>query len=55
MAQPLPVIIEDLVAKVRDSKTQPEQRQHYAGTLKNIIDESTKAYKQWEQDWVNRR
>lgn len=55
MKQPLPVIIEDLIAKVSNSNLHPEQRQHYAGTLKSIIDESTKAYKQWERDWDNRK
>lgn len=55
MQQPLPVIIENLIEKVTNAKMHPEQRQHYAGTLKNIIDESTKAYMQWEKDWDNRR
>lgn len=55
MKQPLPVIIEDLIKKVTDTKQHPEQRQHYAKTLKSIVDEGSKAYKQWETQWMNRK
>lgn len=33
----LPVIIEDLIKKVTDDKMHPEQRQHYAKTLRDIV------------------
>ena len=55
MQQPLPVIIEDLIRKVTDTSTHPEQRQHYATTLKNIVDEGSKAYKQWESQRLGRK
>lgn len=44
----LPVIVEEYIAKVTDSKTHPEQRQHYATTLNNIISEAQKALKTYE-------
>ena len=53
--QPLPVIIEQLIQKVTDKGVHPEQRQHYANSLKNIIEQGDKAYKQWEKEWENRR
>jgi hypothetical protein len=46
----LPVIIEQLISKVTDSKTHPETRQHYATTLQKIVDESQKALKKYDQD-----
>lgn len=48
---PLPVIIENLIQNVTDKSKHPEQRQYYAKTLKDIIDQSTKAYTQWEKDY----
>lgn len=46
----LPVIIEQLIHKVSDSKSHPETRQHYATTLRNIVDEGQKALKKYDQD-----
>ena len=44
----LPVILEQYIAKVTDSKTHPNNRQHYAATLSNIIDEAQEALKIYE-------
>lgn len=52
---PLPVIIENLIQKVTNKSMHPEQRQHYAKTLEDIIEQSTKALRQWEKDYKNRK
>jgi len=52
---PLPVIIENLIQNVTDQSKHPEKRQHYAKTLKDIIDQSSVAYRQWEKDFDNRK
>lgn len=44
----LPVIVEDYIQKVTNENVHHEQRQHYAVTLKNIIEEATKAIKTYE-------
>mgnify|MGYP001095614269 CR=1 FL=1 len=44
----LPVIIEDLISKVTNKNTHVEQRQHYATTLKTIVEESQKALEVYE-------
>lgn len=46
----IPVIIEDLINKVTDSKIHPEKRQHYAVTLKNIISQCEKALVKYDND-----
>lgn len=52
---PLPVIIEQLIENVTDNKKHPEHRQHYAATLRRIIEEGSKAYNKWEKEWNSRR
>lgn len=44
----LPIIVEDLILKVTNPKTHPEQRQHYAKTLQDIVAEAQKALKTYE-------
>ena len=39
----LPVIIEDLIRKVLDKTSHPEQKQFYAASLSNIVKEAQKA------------
>lgn len=46
----LPAIVEELIYKVTDSKSHPEVRQHYATTLKKVVDESQKALRKYDQD-----
>lgn len=48
MKPALPVIVEDLISKVTNEKAHPEQRQHYAKTLEDIVAESQKALKKYE-------
>lgn len=48
----LPVVIEQMIEKLTDSKVHPEMRQHYANTIKNIIDASTSALHKWEADYA---
>lgn len=48
--QPMPVIIEDLIRNVTNSKLHHEKRQHYAVTLETIVKESQKALAQYERD-----
>jgi superoxide dismutase len=48
MKPALPVIVEDLISKVTNSKMHPEQRQHYAKTLEDIVAEAQKALKTYE-------
>lgn len=50
----LPVIIEDLIKKVTDQSTHPEKRQHFATTLRKIVDEASKALNQFDKDWINK-
>ena len=46
----LPVIIEELIQKVTDSKIHTDKRQHYAATLQLIIDKGQKALDKYEND-----
>ena len=46
----LPIIIEDLINKVKDSRVHPEKRQHYVVTLQKIINASEDAIKAYERD-----
>lgn len=46
----IPVIIEDLIAKVLDSTKHPEHRQHYVSTLENIVKASNAAIKKFDED-----
>lgn len=51
----VPVIIEDLVSKIKDTNTHYEQRQHYAQTLRNIISYSQNALKEYEDEVKSKR
>lgn len=51
----LPVIVEDLISNVTNSNLHPEQRQHYAKTLEDIVSESQKALKTYETHRKSRR
>ena len=44
----LPVLIEDMIKKVADKNLHPEQRQHWANTLSDIVEEAQKALKTYE-------
>lgn len=46
----VPVVIQDLIDKVLDKSKHPEQRQHYAATLRSIIETSEAALKKFEVD-----
>jgi hypothetical protein len=48
MTKMIPVIVENLIEKVTDSKTHPETRQHYYKTLVDIREEADKAIKTYE-------
>jgi hypothetical protein len=50
MKQPLPVIIEDLIIKVTNKNTHPEQRQHYVKTLDDIRKACNEAIRQYENE-----
>ena len=45
----LPVIIEELIDKVKSDKLHPEQKQYYVTTLENIRNEADKAIQQYEK------
>ena len=46
----IPVIIEDLIAKVTNQNLRSDQKQHYANTLYDIRNEVEKALKQYETE-----
>lgn len=50
----LPVIIEDLIKKVTDSRLHPEQRQHYVTTLTTIRHACDKALREYEKQKTKR-
>lgn len=50
----IPVIIQDLIDKVTDKGLHPEKRQHYADTLKRIVESANKALNQFDKDWKSR-
>lgn len=45
----LPVMIEDLIDKVKSDALHPEQKQHYVTTLENIRNEADKAIQYYEK------
>ena len=51
----LPVIVEELINKVSNSKLHPEQRQHWANTLYAIKEAAEKALAKYENDRKFRR
>jgi hypothetical protein len=46
----LPVVIEDIITKVTDKTKHVETRQHYAATLRNIIEKSQNALDEYERE-----
>lgn len=48
--KPIPVLIEDMIKKVNDKSTHPEQRQHYAKTLEHIIEEAQRAVNNYDRE-----
>jgi hypothetical protein len=55
MKEPLPVFLQNLIDTVSDTTQHPEQRQHYANRLKNIIDQCQLAYDKWNVQYTNRK
>lgn len=47
----LPVLIEDLIKKVTNSKVSVEERQHYASTLRNIQSAIGSALTQFDNEY----
>jgi len=50
----LPVIVEDLISKVTSDNIHPNQKQHYAKTLEDIVKASQKALNTYETQRNNK-
>jgi hypothetical protein len=48
---PLPVLIEDLIKKVSNTKISVEDRQHYAATLRNINTAISATLSQFDKEY----